>query len=200
MKLPPAFALAALLLTGRSALAQVTQEPEDPYPDPARFARGLYTEAEIGAVMFLGDARQPLGVGSALGFRLGFDLWRWAAVQAHGFGSSHTTRFDASPQDGQLLQIYQVSAELKLTVPLGRLSLCAWGGAGFAWLSTNLLGTTALTDPDVNRSLAFVGGLLVDYHTASRHFAFGLAPGFTRLQAVRTAGALSTTVYVRYTF
>lgn len=180
--------------------AQVTEEPEAPYPDPAKLARGLFADAEAGTLMFVGTAREPLGFGTALGVRLGYDVFRWAAVQAHAFASSHRTRFGDAPQAGQLLQLYQAAAELKLTVPLGAWSLSAFGGAGFAWLSTNLLGTTALTAPDLERTPLLLGGLGLDYHTMSRHFSFGFAPTFVRYSKVRTTGAVLATLYVRYTF
>jgi hypothetical protein len=192
-------ALSAVLAPG-SARAQIMGEPTDPYPDARKFARGLYAEAEAGAVLFVGEAQKPLGPGMALGTRLGFDLFVWLAVQVHAQVSTHTTDFGTTPGSGQLLQLMQGMAELKLTLPIGQWSLFGYGGGGMARLSTNLLGTTGLTDLDVRNTPAVGGGGGVDYHTRSRHFSFGLAGGFVKLARIRTTGAASGGLYLRYTF
>jgi hypothetical protein len=191
----------ALLLGGSSASAQIMGEPTNPYPNPEKFAHGLYGEAEAGALLFVGEAQTPLGPGVSFGARLGFDLFRrWLAIQVHGSASTHATRFPGQPQGGQLLQIYQGTAELKLAIPIGQWSPFFFGGGGLAKLSTNLLGTTGLTDADLRITPVFGGGGGVDYHTQSRHFSFGLAAGFEKLQKIQTSGAVSTTLYLRHTF
>lgn len=195
-----ALPLSIALLAPAVARAQITQEPAAPYPDARKFAHGLYAEAELGAVMFLGDAREPLGAGTAVGGRLGYDLLRWASLQVHAFASTHTTRFPGQPQTGQLLQFYQGTAELKLTAAFGQVSAHLFGGGGLARLSTNLLGTTGLTDPDVRSTPVFLGGAGVDYHPLTRHFSFGLIADFTNYQALHAPGAVVLTTYARYTF
>jgi hypothetical protein len=122
------------------------------------------------------------------------------ALQVHAAGSTHTTSFRDTPQSGQLLQLYQGTAELKLTVRVRQFAFAALGGAGVGRLSSNLLGTTGLTDPDVQNTLVILGGLGADYHTMSRHFSFGLGAGFAKYQRLHTTGAISATGYVRYTF
>jgi hypothetical protein len=181
------------------ARAQVTGEPVAPYPDPSKFARGFYGEAELGALLFMGEAKAALGPGTAVGARVGLDLLSMLAVQLHAFGSTHTTKFADAPQTGQLLQLYQVTAEVKLTARISQFSASAMGGVGLARLSSNLLGTTGFTDPDERSSRLFLGGLSLDYHTMSRHFSFGLTGSFAKYQAVFTLGAIATTAYVRYT-
>jgi hypothetical protein len=189
-----------LLLVASAARAQVTNEPVAPNPDPGKFARGLYGEAEVGTLVFVGDAGPQIGPGAALGARLGYDLLRWVAVQVHAFGSTHTTRFNDAPQAGQLLQLYQGTAEVKLGVRFGQVGAAATGGMGLARLSTNLLGTTGLTAPDVRNTSVMLGGLALDYHTLSRHFSFGLGGTFARYQKVQTTGAVAVTAYAHYTF
>jgi hypothetical protein len=200
---PPCLALLGgllLLAAAVPARAQVMGEPEDPYPDPDKFARGLYVEADLGAVLFLGEARKPLGPGAALGARVGVDLTRWLAFQARGHLSSHQTDFAAGPQSDQLLQIMAASAEVKISVPLGQWIPFAFGGGGFGRLSTNLLGTTGLTAPDLRHLLLIGGGGGIDYHPRSRHFTFGLEGGFTRMARLRSPGLLGVTTHLRYTF
>jgi hypothetical protein len=187
-------------LVAPAARAQVTGEPPSPHPDPARYARGLYGEAEVGTLLFVGEAGPRIGAGAAVGARLGYDVLRFAAVQLHAFASTHTTRFAGAPQAGQILQLYQGTAELRLTARFGPVAAAATGGAGLARLSTNLLGTAGLTDPDVQTTPVMLGGLGADYHTESRHFSFGLAASFARYGKVFTAGALALTGYVHYTF
>jgi hypothetical protein len=190
----------AILLLGAGASAQVTNEPVAPHPDPSKFARGLYGEAEVGTLVFVGDAGPQIGPGAAVGVRLGYDLLRWVALQVHAFGSTHTTRFPDTPQAGQLLQLYQGTAELKLSVRFGQVAAAAIGGIGLARLSTNLLGTGGLTDPDVQNTQVVLGGLGADYHTQSRHFSFGLSAIFAHYQKLFTTGAVAATAHVRYTF
>jgi hypothetical protein len=198
---PTLIALGLLLLApAGAAFAQITNEPVSPYPDPDKFARGIYGEAEIGTLVFIGDAGSSLGPGAVVGARLGYDLLRWVAIQVHAVGSTHTTSFPGMPQGGQLLQLYQGSAELKLSVRFGRVAVSATGGAGVGRLSTNLLGTTGLTDPDVQNTLVTLGGLGADYHTMSRHFCFGLSGTFAKYQRLHTTGAIAATAYVRYNF
>jgi hypothetical protein len=191
---------AAFLLAGAApARAQVMGEPPNVYPDPDKFARGLFVEAEAGANVFLGEARRSLGPGAALGVRLGYDLLRWAAVALHGSASSHATDFAQQPQSGQLLQLAQGRAELRLTVPLRRWSIFGVAAGGMGRFSTNLLGTTGLFPADARLTPLYGGLLGVDYHTASRHFSFGLSAGFSKLTRIRTTGVIGSALYLRYT-
>ncbi len=190
----------ALILVATPAAAQITSEPVSPYPDPAKLAHGLFGEAEIGTQVFLADAGRPLGFGAAVGARVGYDVFRWLALQVHAWGSTHATRFPDAPQSDQLFQILHGTAELKLTLRLGQIAFFGVGGAGLARLSTNLLGTTGFTDPDVRQSLVFLGGAGLDYHTRSRHFSFGAGGNYLRYAAIYAPGAVAVTAYARYTF
>jgi hypothetical protein len=180
--------------------AQITSEPVSPHPDPDKFARGLYGEAEVGTLVFVGESASSLGPGALVGARFGYDLFRWVALQVHAAGSTHTTSFADRPQSGQILQLYQATAELKLTVRFGQFAVAATGGAGLGRLSSNLLGTAGLTEPDVQNTLVYLGGLGADYHTMSRHFSFGLDASFAKYQRLHLTGAIGATAFVRYTF
>ncbi|MDX2019197.1 MAG: outer membrane beta-barrel protein [Deltaproteobacteria bacterium] len=179
--------------------AQITEEPVAPLPDPKKFAHGVFVDAGLGAFVLLGKA-DAVGSGPAISGRVGYDLFRLLAVQLHVAGSTHRTDFGAAPQSGQLLQVYQTTAELKLTVPIRQVSVYAFGGAGFAFFSTNILGTTGLTTKDKTSSLVYGGGLGLDYHLLSRHFSFGLEASFAKIQEVQTTGGILSTAYVRYAF
>lgn len=179
--------------------AQITEEPARPRPDPRKFARGLFVDAELGTFVPLGKA-DALGSGVGLGGRIGYDLGRFFAVQAHVFGSTHRTDFGAAPQSGQLLQIYQLTGEVKLTLPLRQWALFVFGGGGIAQLSTNLLGTTGLTAPDDTSSLVLMGGAGLDYHPLTRHFSVGVLGAFSKLRVLEAPGGIWATAYLRYTF
>ena len=103
-----AAALATSWLLGAApARAQVTSEPSAVvFPDPEKFAHGLYTEGEFGGLWFNGPAGNAVGAGFAVGARVGYDIFRFFALQAHLVGSTHQTQGD-TPVAGQLLQMYQ---------------------------------------------------------------------------------------------
>jgi len=188
----------SLLSLGAGARAQVTEEPRAAiFPDPDKFARGLYTEGEVGAVLFFGRAGDDVGPGFAIGARTGYDLTRFAAVQLHLLGSTHQIT-GGGLADGQLLQTYQGMLEGKLTWRHGQVSLFAEGGVGFARLSTNVL--YALGIARYRTGLTAGGGAGLDYHSLSRHFSVGLRSGFLWLRDISGSREVIATSYLRYTF
>ena len=191
--------LVLLLMAATPVRAQVIGEPANPYPDTDKLAHGLFVDAEAGATMFLGNA-SGIRPGPGLGLRAGYEIFRWVAVQLHGFGSSHATDFPGLPQTGQLVQLLQGTAELRLTVPLRQWSLSGMFGGGVGRFSTDLLGTTSLAPEGARLTPLYGGGLAVDYHTASRHFSFGLQAGFGKLTRIDTTGVIGTALYLRYGF
>jgi hypothetical protein len=183
----------------RAARAQVTEAPKAAlFPDPTKFASGLYTEGALGAVTMLGPIGNHLSPGWALGLVAGYDLTRWLAVEGRGFGSNHTAEFPASPQDGELLQLYHLLGALKFSIRYRYLIVSGDGTAGIVRTSTNILAAAGLNDR--RTSLAFGGGMGADYHTLSRHFSFGVHAGFQRISGLAQSSALTTTADVRYTF
>lgn len=194
-----AAAFLLLALWAGNASAQITEEPVAPLPDPKKFAHGLFVDAGLGSFFVLGKGKS-IEPGVAFGARLGYDVFRLLALSVHAVGSTHRTDFGSAPQTGQLLQLYQTTAELKLTVPIGQVSIFVYGGAGFAFFSTNILGTKGLTKPDKTNSLMFDGGLGVDYHLLSRHFSFSLESAFVKVQDLKTTGGILAQAYVRYAF
>ncbi|HJZ86448.1 MAG TPA: outer membrane beta-barrel protein [Polyangia bacterium] len=195
--------LAALAVMGGPSrvCAQITDEPAPPFPDPAKFSHGLYAEGEVGAVSFLGRAGDKMSTGVAVGARLGYEVFRWFAIQLHALGSTHQGSFENMPEAGQLMQLYQMTAEGKLTLTYRRVSVFGAGGGGIVRMSSNLLATVGLLkDPTSLNSVAFGGGGGIDWHTLNRHFSLGAQIGFLLLADVRESGLLSTTLYLRYTF
>jgi opacity protein-like surface antigen len=187
-----------------TAHAQVTDEPNPViFPDPTKFARGLYTEGEIGSVVLFGPAGGKVGPGFALGTRVGYDVTRFFAVQLHGIGSTHQMSLPGMPQDEQLLQLYQAMVEGKLTYRFGQVSILAEGGVGVARLSSNLLATIPYQGGYLTRwrtGLTAGGGAGVDYHSLSRHFSVGLRGDYFWLRDISGSRDLIATTYLRYTF
>ena len=196
-------ALLASLLSwtvATGARAQVTKEPEAAiFPDPKKFARGLFTEGEVGAVAFMGPAGDAVAPGFAIGTRVGYDLLRFLAVQLHGLGSTHLTKAGEHPQGDQLLQTYQGTVEGKLTLRFGQVSIFGEGGVGVARLSTNLLHQLGI-EQRYRTGLTAGGGGGVDYHSLSRHFSIGLRGEYYWLRDLRASTDLIATTYLRYTF
>jgi hypothetical protein len=188
------------LLSGAPARAQVTSEPSGAvvFPDPAKFARGLFTEGEVGAVAFFGRAGHDVSPGFAVGARLGYDFTRWLAVQAHVLGSTHQIAGD-SVLVGQLLQTYQATLEGKLTYRFSQTSIFAEGGIGVERLSTNALYVLGV-EPRYRVGLLFGGGGGIDYHSLSRHFSIGVRGDFEVLHELRSSQELMASTYLRYTF
>jgi hypothetical protein len=186
------------LLWGALVQAQVTSEPSAVvFPDPAKFAHGLYTEGELGAVAFFGAAGHDVAPGFAVGARVGYDLSSWLAVQAHVLGSTHSITGD-SPVAGQLLQTYQAIAEGKLTWRFGQTSIFGEGGAGLERLSTNVLYTLMIERYRIGFTAGGGGGF--DYHSLSRHFSVGVRGDFFWLREISGSRDLMATTYLRYTF
>jgi hypothetical protein len=180
------------------ASAQVTKEPEAAiFPDPKKFAYGFFTEGEIGAVAFFGPAGEAIGPGFAIGTRVGYDVFRFFALQLHGLGSTHLTNADG-PQGDQLIQTYQGMVEGKLTIRFGQLSIFGEGGVGVARLSTNLLHELSLAR--YRTGLTAGGGGGIDYHSLSRHFSIGLRGELYWLRDISNSKDLMVTTYLRYTF
>ena len=194
--------LATLLTAGPVAHAQIIDEPAGIYPDPRKFVRGAYAEAEVGSLLWLGSVGDDVGPGVSVGARLGFDLGRFFAIGAFAAGSTHTTGAAGRPQDGQLLQIFQGGGELKLKLPIGAFNLFACGRAGYAKFSTNILGALGYQGQEIDATASplFGGGGGFDYHTQSRHFAYGLQGQFSKLVALSTTGTLGVSAFARYTF
>jgi hypothetical protein len=187
------------LLSSVPGRAQVTSEPSAVvFPDPAKFARGLYTEGEVGAVAFFGRAGDVVSPGFAVGARLGYDLTRWAALQLHVLGSTHQIAGN-NPLNGQLLQTYQAAVEGKLTYRFGQTSIFGEGGPGIERLSTNALYVLGI-EPQYRVGLVLGGGAGFDYHSLSRHFSIGVRGDFKVMQQLTSSQELFASTYLRYTF
>jgi hypothetical protein len=194
------FALGMTVLGAASppAHAQVVAEPAPPpWPDPKKFAKGPFASGELGALVYMGRAGKYTAPGVAFGLRLGYDLWRWLAVQAHVLGASSDAN-TPPPTFGQSFQTYIYGGEVRFSLRIHRVALFAEGGAALAQLSTNVLDQVGVTHGS-RFSFAAIGGAGIDYHTLNRHFSVGLGADYAWLASLTGGHALSIDVYLRYT-
>ncbi len=192
-------ALGAVPGAPRVARAQVTDAPTPQVlADPSKFAYGLYTAGEVGAVLPLGPLHAHLGPGFGLGLVAGYDLTRWLALEARGVGSTHTTQFPQAPQDGELLQLYQLTGALRVSLRHRSFAASVTADGGMLHTSTNVLATASLNDQ--RTSPVYGGGLGLEYHTLSRHFALGVRASYLQANGLGRGQLLVTTAWMRYAF
>jgi hypothetical protein len=190
-------ALALLIALSGVAHAQVIAEaPPPPFPDPKKFARGFFAEGELGALVFIGKASRYAPAGVTFGARLGYDITRWLAIQAHVTGTSADANLPP-PTVGQSFQLFLYGAEARLQLQIRRIALSLEGGAGALQITSNILNAVGVTTGAF--SLAVIAGAGLDYHTLNRHFSVGLNGDYMWLQAWRSSHAIAATAYLRYT-
>jgi hypothetical protein len=183
--------LIGLALTGPARAQVIAEPPPPPFPDPKKFAHGLFASGELGALVFLGHAGKYAGPGPIFGVRFGYDLFRWLAIEARVAGSSSDAKLPP-PVVGQSVQTYLLKLQIR------RVGLFAEGGAGVAEVSSNILDLVGITEGH-RISLAVTAGAGVDYHTLNRHFSVGLGADYVWMESFAQSSAITTDVYLRYT-
>ena len=160
---------------------------------------GWFTEGGLGAVVFLPSASSDAAPGPALNLRVGRDLFSWFSFGVGLAASSHEATVPAPPE-GEWFQIYRASADARIGGRFDRIALFVEGGAGFAMISSNVLGRVMITEPGENFSIAFHAGAGFEYQIENRHYAFGLAVDGFLLPQFDAIRALDSRVYLRYTY
>jgi hypothetical protein len=164
---------------------------------PAR-AGGLYSEADVGARIFLGSAADDAAPGPAIGARLGYQPARWVGLGVLASASIHEATVPPPPE-GEYFQLYHVGMDLRFRLRLGRVGLFAEASGGVAAISTNVLDAVEITRPTRHLSPYVLGGAGLEYHTRNPRFGLGVAADL----AVHTDFAMTKTlgvrVYLRYT-
>jgi hypothetical protein len=200
-----ALACLVALAGAQPARAQVIREaPPVPFPDPRRFARGFFAEGDLGAVIFVGKLGDYASPGPTLGARLGYDVARWFALQAHVAGSFASA--DLPSPYGQSFQMYLYAGEARAQLQLRRVGLYVDAGAGAVQISSNVLETrnidgktVGVTSPGQRFSFAVLAGAGIDLHTLNRHFSLGLAADYLFLGQFISSHAVTVGTYLRYT-
>jgi hypothetical protein len=181
--------LVVALCAAAPARAQIVGEaPTVAFPDPHKFARGFFAEADVGAQIYLAKAGQFAAPGP---------VFRWLAVQALVTGSisSATT---PPPTSGQDFELFVYGAEARLQLQIRRFGLFAAGGAGVAQITTNILDAPGVTN---GRSLSFtvIAGGGLDFHTLNRHFSIGVAGDYLFFTQFTGGHAIDASLYLKYT-
>ena len=178
--------VAALGLFGASASAR-----------PA--SSGFYAEGGFGAAGYLGTASPYSKIGPSMSVRLGYDLLSWFSVGVQVAASSHEATVPAPPV-GEWYQLYRGFADGRLGGRIGRLAMFLEGGAGAAYISSNVLGKVMVTDAGESFSLAVTGGAGLEYQLQNRHYGFGFAGDWWMLPAFDSMQAIEGRFYLRYTY
>ena len=182
-----------------TALAALLAAPLSAAAEPRVASKGPYAEATVGATSFLGTGGDHSHLGPAFGLRGGIDVFSWFSIGIRAELENHEADVPPPPE-GEYFQIYVGAVEGRISVPAGRITLFADGGAGVAAISTNVLSKVELTGPGERFSSVVSAGGGIEYQLENRHYAFGLAgqwnmfPGFDGMQSVGARLAL------RYTY
>jgi opacity protein-like surface antigen len=162
-------------------------------------AKGFYSEAGIGAASYLGAARGYSAIGPSLSLRVGYDLFSFFSFGIHLAASSHEATVPPPP-DKEWYQLYRGFADGRLGGRVGRIAFFAEGGAGVAYISSNVLQKVGVTDPGEKFGVAFTAGGGVEYQLENRHYAFGLAGDWWLLPNFGATQGVETRFYLRYTY
>jgi hypothetical protein len=157
----------------------------------------FYTEADLGALIFMGPGSENADPGPAFGGRIGLGVFSWLSVGGVVNLSTHQAEVPG-PSVGQFFQLYQVGGDVRVRGHFGQFGFFAQGGGGVAFLSSNILDSVGLADPNNHRGIYFTGGGGLEYATENPRYAFGLSGAFTQFD-FGTLQAVSVNVYLRYT-
>ncbi len=160
---------------------------------------GFYAEAGVGASGHLGTARNYSAIGPTVGLRLGYDLFSWLSLGVALSTASHEATVPPPP-DGEWYQLYQGRGDARLGFRVDSLAVFAEGGAGAAYISSNVLGKVMILDPGERFTISFAGGGGLEYQLQNRHYAFGLAGTYWMLPQFDALQGVEGRVYLRYTY
>lgn len=161
-------------------------------------ATTLYSEADLGALVFVGNANGHAEPGPAFGARVGLAVAPWLSFGAAVSASSHQADVP-TPSVGEYFQLYHAGLDLRVGVRLGPIGLFAEGGGGWAFFSTNILDSVAVTLPYRHDGPYLLGGAGVEYVTENPRFAFGVGGAYAAYPEFGTLGTVTARVYFRYT-
>ncbi len=158
----------------------------------------FYSEADLGALIFIGPGADNADPGPAFGGRIGIGLFSWLSIGGYAGASTHSATV-STPSVGQIFQLYQAGGDARIRVRAGKVGFFAEGGGGFSWLSTNILDTVGITKPDEHNGPYFTAGGGLEYSTDNPRYAFGLAGDWTTFPSFSALEAVSVRFYLRYT-
>jgi hypothetical protein len=193
-----------------TAIAPAEVDPDAPLAPPTtevptvpKFeriaAKGFYSEAGIGAAGYLGAARGYSAIGPSFAVRIGYDLFSWLSIGIQVAASSHEATVPPPPES-EWYQLYRGFGDGRLGGRIGRIAFFVEGGAGAAYISSNVLQKVGVLDPGERFSIAFTAGGGIEYQLENRHYAFGLAADWWLLPQFDAEQGVESRFYLRYTY
>jgi len=161
-------------------------------------AADFYSEADLGAMVFIGPGADFADPGPAFGGRMGLGIFSWLSIGGFVAASTHQAEVPG-PSVGQYFQLYQTGGDLRIRVRAGKIGIFAEGGGGWAWISTNILDGVAVTSPDQHNGPYLTAGGGLEYSTENPRYAIGLAGDFTTFPQFGALESVSVRLYLRYT-
>lgn len=161
-------------------------------------AKGVYSEADLGATLFLGSAGKSAAPGPSLGARIGYQPASWIGLGVLLSASVHEATVPPPPED-EFFQLYHMGMDLRFRVRAGRIGLFAEGSGGVAVISTNVLDSVGLTSSTRHLSPYLLAGGGVEYHTQNPRFGLGLAGDWAMYTDFSAMQTVSIRFYLRYT-
>jgi hypothetical protein len=166
------------------------------------YARGLFLEAQLGALAFVGDANVVSTPGPRIAIDVGYEFTHWLAVLLALEGSLHHTD-NRAPPSATAYELLGSSAGVRLSLPLNaRAALWGAGMVGVNWSSRDVLRALGFRDA-FKLGMNYGGELGFDWHVRSRHHSIGILGGARALPSLArrdfTLGVYGS-IYLRYVF
>jgi hypothetical protein len=208
------------------ARAQAQEEPDleagkvlEEEPDPTRldvsrlppeaihitrdlYAQGLFMEAALGAMGFIGDAGDVSKPGPRMAITFGYEFTRWLSVLVLGEGSLHNTK-NRPPPAHTVYELAGGALGLRFSIPFNaQAALWAEGIGGFVWSGGDVLRGLGFKNAH-KIGMDYGGELGFDWHVRSLHHSLGVLGGARMYPSLaRDQSTLGTygSVYLRYVF
>lgn len=190
-------------MQGRSAFVLGALIAASALPTRVAHARpastGFFAEIGAGAAGFIGGATHDAAIGPTMAARIGYEPFSWLAVGVHLEGQNHEATVPAPPV-GEWFQLYRGGVDARLTARVGGFAMFVEGGAGGAYISSNVLQKVGILDPGERVSLVVDGGAGLEYQLQNRHYAFGLAGDWWMFPQYASTQGAGGRLYLRYTY
>lgn len=166
------------------------------------YAHGLFVEAQLGALGFVGDLGKVSKPGPRLSVSLGYELTMWLSVLLQLDASFHNT-MNRPPPSQTTYEMLGSSAGVRFTAPFNaRAALWLSGLAGIVYTGGDVLHALGFRDT-VKPSVAYGGELGFDWHVLARHHSLGALAGarsYSKLARDGYSLGLYGSLYLRYVF
>lgn len=166
------------------------------------YARGLFLEAQVGAIGFVGDLGKVSEAGPRLAIDVGYEFTSWLSALLQLDASFHDTK-NRPPPSATVYEMLGASAGVRFTVPFNaRAALWADALLGMVWTGGDVLHVLGFRDT-VKPTLTYGGELGFDWHVLARHHSLGVLAGarmYPGLVRDEFSLGLHGAAYLRYVF